>query len=419
MKSALFAQYLRCKTLERKEVTVDSFHTMRMLGRGAFGSVFACKKKDTGRLYAMKQLDKRRVQATDSVHALLAERDFLAQMDSRFVTSLKYCFADAETLFLIMDLMTGGDLKFHTNRDGTFAEPRIRFIAAQMLLGLEHIHANDIVFRDLKLENVLVDDRGHVKLSDLGLAVSVEYGPVKGYAGTPGYTAPEVVLSHEYERGVDFFSLGVVIYRALSGKKPFAKRRSSKQQRLRDVKGQSAELDQNVVAMMPRFVPRRCFNGVTRSLLRGLLMKNVEWRLGSDYGQTHGVDEVKAHPWFDCIDWALLEAGRVESPHAIGKKDINAERQQNIGRPSDDAKYAKVKINEEFERSLDGFAFRSPKVIQSELVEVLEKLQQQRRDSKRVVGADAEQLYAFPTPQEYKQSLQHECCVKCLECTTL
>ena len=142
-----------------------------------------------------------------------------------------------------------------------------------------------------------------------------------------------------------------------------------------------------------------------------LLQKNVECRLGTGQG---GVGEVKTHPWFDSIDWALLEAGRLESPHLIGKDDINAERQQNIGRPSDDAKYTDVKISEEFERSLDSFAFRSTKAIQSELVEVLEELQQQRRDSRRVVGVDAEQLYAFPTPQEYQSSLQHDCCVKCI-----
>ncbi|ETO03866.1 rhodopsin kinase, partial [Reticulomyxa filosa] len=117
-----------------------------------------------------------------------------------------------------MDLMAGGDLKYHLNMDKQFSEERSRFYAAEVLLGLEHIHSKGIIYRDLKLENVLLDSRGHCKISDLGLAVKMETGGVRGYAGTPGYTAPEVVLSLHYDTIADFFSFGVMIYRFLCGK---------------------------------------------------------------------------------------------------------------------------------------------------------------------------------------------------------
>lgn len=125
--------------------------------------------------------------------------------------------------------MLGGDLKYHLNVQEKFSEARTRFHAAQVLLGLEHIHSKGIVYRDLKLENVLVDENGHVKISDLGLAVLLgDSGKVRGYAGTPGYTAPEVVLGFNYNHIADFFSLGVMIYRCLCGKKPFLRKSRKK-----------------------------------------------------------------------------------------------------------------------------------------------------------------------------------------------
>eukprot|EP01084_Bolivina_argentea_P012159 22784_1 len=132
-RSHLYQMYLRCKSIEQSSITVRDFHQMRMLGRGAFGCVNACKKKDTGKLYAMKQINKKRVSATESAETIMSERNFLSDMDSVFVTTLKYAFMDDQTLYLILDLMIGGDLKFHLNNDKTFSEDRSRFYAAEVL----------------------------------------------------------------------------------------------------------------------------------------------------------------------------------------------------------------------------------------------------------------------------------------------
>lgn len=112
--------------------------------------------------------------------------------------------------------MPKGDLKQLLNRHGTFSEDVARFYSAEILLGLKHIHDRGIIYRDIKLENILLDEKGHVKISDLGL--SVKKDKIKGYAGTPGYTAPEVIKGELYSKTADFFSFGVIIYRFITGK---------------------------------------------------------------------------------------------------------------------------------------------------------------------------------------------------------
>jgi len=396
-KSKHFKMYLKCKQMENRTITVKDFHQMRVLGRGAFGVVNACKKKDTGTLYAMKQINKRRVQATDSTESIMAERNFLSYMDSDFVTGLKYSFQDDETLYLILDLMIGGDLKYHLNNEKTFNEERSKFYAAEVLLGLEHVHSKGIIYRDLKLENILVDDKGHVKISDLGLSVivmteenkeeilrnqkkpnpNVTIHGIRGYAGTPGYTAPEVVLSHYYKHIVDFFSLGVMIYRFLCGKKPFQskKRHRGQGHRQHDQRRATAELDRNVVEMEPDF-PHQYFSPESKSLLKGLLCKNHKRRLGYK-----GIHEIKNHPWFDSIDFGMLEAGYINSPYVPSLDEIHAEQQNAIGPPPQDEKFIRIKITQEFENSLKGFRFQSKKVIQEEIVDVLKKVTNERRAS--------------------------------------
>jgi len=379
-RSNLFQMYLRCKSIEKAEIGVKDFHQMRMLGRGAFGCVNACKKKDTGKLYAMKQINKKRVSATESAETIMSERNFLADMDSVFVTTLKYAFMDDATLYLILDLMIGGDLKFHLNNDKTFNEDRSRFYAAEVLLGLEHIHSKGIIYRDLKLENVLVDEKGHCKISDLGLAVRMSDEMVKGYAGTPGYTAPEVVLSHYYDHIVDFFSLGVMIYRFLCGKKPFQSKkrhhnRRHGENRQENQRRRTTELDRNVVEMEPDF-PSQYFVPQAKSILKGLLCKNPERRMGAN-----GIDEIKQHPWFDSIDFGLLEAGYLDPPFVPSLDEIHAEQQQHIGRPPKDEIYEREKLKPEFDESLKNFSYASKKVIQEEIVEVLKKVNAERGKS--------------------------------------
>jgi serine/threonine protein kinase len=227
------------------------------------------------------------------------------------------------------------------------------------------------------LENVLLDANGNVKLSDLGLAVMKKPEGVRGYAGTPGYTAPEVVLSHYYDHHIDYFSFGVMVYRFLCGRKPYESRRRRRkdQRRQTDRKQKTSELDRNVVEMEPEF-PNPYFTQVSRSLLKGLLCKNPDNRLGCN-----GIDEIKNHPWFDSIDFGLLEAGHAVAPFLPDIDEIYGESSHVSSKPPMDDKWAHVRVTDELNEALAGFPYVSAAAFQTEVVAVLESVMADRRAS--------------------------------------
>uniref|UniRef100_A0A674GJP4 G protein-coupled receptor kinase n=1 Tax=Taeniopygia guttata TaxID=59729 RepID=A0A674GJP4_TAEGU len=187
-----FGRFVQFKWLEGQAVSADAFAEFRVLGKGGFGEVCACQRRATGKMYANKRLNKKRLKKRKGYEAALVEKRILARVHSRFIVSLACAFQTKTDLCLVMTIMNGGDLRYHIynvdEENPGFAEPRAVFYTAQILLGLEHLHQHRIVYRDLKPENVLLDDAGHVRLSDMGLAVELKDGESKtrGYAGTPG-----------------------------------------------------------------------------------------------------------------------------------------------------------------------------------------------------------------------------------------
>jgi len=372
-KSCYYKKFIQLKTLEEESVTIETFELGKVLGRGAFGLVNMCVKRDTGKAYAIKCINKKRVKQNESVSTIMSERNFLAKMVSKFVICLKYAVMDDDQLYLVLDLREGGDLKFHLNKSVFFDEERSRFHAAEILLGLEHIHSHGIIYRDMKLENILLDKKGHCSLSDLGLAVKSE--KVKGYAGTPGYTAPEVVSQLPYDKRADFFSYGVMVYRFICGKKPFQVRGRSRKKHQRHKKnrvnrrGGQSELDQNVLQMTPEYPPK-FFSPRCKDFLQQLLHKDPDQRLGKG---DHGIDEIKSHPWFEEIDFGLLEARAIDPVFVPNLDEVNADCLRHIARTTQDDRYKTVKLTPEFNQKLSQFNFKSKKAIQEECVEVLQR----------------------------------------------
>lgn len=277
--------------VERSPVTDASFQMYRVLGKGGFGEVFACMKKDTGKMYAVKCQNKKRLKKKNSVSYAWKERDMLASVKSEFVISLKYSYETKDDLCMVIDLMKGGDLNFHIRSIGKFSVDEARFFAAQMVLGIGDLHASDIVYRDMKPENLLLDELGYLRISDLGLATVLPRNKQKkAKAGTPGYMAPEVVSGKGYGHCVDWWGLGMCLYEMIFGHSPFRKPREKvKIQELEDrIQNQEIEFSSNVPADV-------------QSLCRMLLEKEPNKRLGYK-----GYKKVCDHEFFKDVDWFRL-----------------------------------------------------------------------------------------------------------------
>ncbi|XP_040429820.1 G protein-coupled receptor kinase 6 isoform X2 [Cygnus olor] len=308
--SLYFNRFLQWKWLERQPVTKNTFRQYRVLGKGGFGEVCACQVRATGKMYACKKLEKKRIKKRKGEAMALNEKQILEKVNSRFVVSLAYAYETKDALCLVLTLMNGGDLKFHIYHMGEagFEEPRAAFYAAEICCGLEDLHQERIVYRDLKPENILLDDHGHIRISDLGLAVHVPEGQtIKGRVGTVGYMAPEVVKNERYTFSPDWWALGCLVYEMIEGQSPF-------QQRKKKIKRE--EVERLVKDVQEEYSEK--FSPCARSLCTMLLCKDPLERLGC---RGAGAREVKEHPLFKHLNFRRLEAGMLDPPF---KPDVSA-----------------------------------------------------------------------------------------------
>ncbi|KAG8008122.1 Rhodopsin kinase [Nibea albiflora] len=317
--SMYFLRFVQFKWLESQPVDEEWFIDFRVLGKGGFGEVFACQAKATGKMYANKKLEKKRLKKRKGYEGAIVEKRILAKVHSRFIVSLAYAFQTKTDLCLVMTIMNGGDLRFHMynvdEKNPGFDETRARFYTCQIICGLEHLHQHRIIYRDLKPENVLLDDAGHVRLSDLGLAVELPPGKDKtsGYAGTPGFMAPELLQKKQYDYTVDYFTLGVTLFEMIAAKGPF---------RVRGEKVEHEEVARRIINDPVAYTPN--FSKECKDICEGLMHKDPEKRLGF---KNNTCDELKNQPFFKEINWGRLEAGMlpppfVPNPRMVYAKDI-------------------------------------------------------------------------------------------------
>uniref|UniRef100_A0A3P8U871 G protein-coupled receptor kinase n=1 Tax=Amphiprion percula TaxID=161767 RepID=A0A3P8U871_AMPPE len=323
LESMYLKRFLQWKWLEMQPMGEDWFLDFRVLGKGGFGEVSACQTKATGKLYACKKLNKKRLKKRKGYEGAMVEKRILARVHSRFIVSLAYAFQSKTELCLVMTIMNGGDLRYHIynvdeNNPG-FDEPRACYYAAQIIQGMEHLHQKRIIYRDLKPENVLLDNQGNVRISDLGLAVELadDQLKIKGYAGTPGFMAPELLKGEEYDYSVDYFTLGVTLYEFLAAKGPF---------RTRGEKVENKVVKKRILND-PVTYPEE-FSENARSICEGLLHKEVDKRLGFKDGSC---DELRAHPFFSEINWRKLNAGILPPPFVPDSKTVYAKDIDDVG----------------------------------------------------------------------------------------
>jgi len=250
-------------------------------------------------MYALKALRKDNIIRRNQVEHTRTERSVLGYVRHPFIVGLNMAFQSKEKLYFVLDYCAGGELFFHLSKVGKFQESRARFYAAEIVLAIAYVHKLDIIYRDLKPENVLLDAKGHIRLTDFGLSkegISSSSSGANSFCGTPEYLAPEILNRQGHGRAVDWWSLGALLYEMLTGLPPFY---CKDREKLFD-KIKRGELD------YPRYLSPKA-----HLILRGLLRKDPQSRLGSGPSDA---EEIKQHAFFSEIDWVMLAKGELSPP---------------------------------------------------------------------------------------------------------
>ncbi|XP_025915485.1 serine/threonine-protein kinase N3 [Apteryx rowi] len=287
-------------SLRKRTVQLEDFHCIAMLGRGHFGKVLLAQYKATGKLYAIKALKKKDIINRDEIDSLNCEKrifEVVNSSDHPFLVNMFACFQTPHHACFVMEYTPGGDLMMRIHED-IFPEHMARFYTACVVLGLQFLHGKKIIYRDLKLDNLLLDVEGFVKIADFGLCKEgMGFGDhTNTFCGTPEFLAPEVLTDVSYTRAVDWWGLGVLIYEMLVGESPFPG----------DDEEEVFDSIVNDEVRYPRFLSSEAL-----SIISKLLRKSPERRLGAG---ERDAEEIKIQAFFKEIDWDALLARKLKPP---------------------------------------------------------------------------------------------------------
>lgn len=273
-----------------------------MIGKGSFGKVLLVRKKDTDKVYAMKVLNKKTIIERNEVEHTKSEKNILMKLSHPFLVGLHYSFQTPEKLYFIMDYVNGGELFYHLQKDRKFSEERVRFYAAEISTGLEYLHNNGVIYRDLKPENLLLTNEGHIIMTDFGLSkegLNSSDDRTATFCGTPEYLAPEILEGKGYGKAVDWWSFGTLVFEMLTGLPPFY---------CEDVQQMYSKI-MTAELIIPDSVSANAADLVTK-----LLERDPEKRLQNP-------EIIKTHPFFSSIDWVRLINKEIPPPFVPDVKD--------------------------------------------------------------------------------------------------
>ncbi|CAH3111575.1 unnamed protein product [Porites lobata] len=283
----------------QKKFGLSDFNFIKVLGKGSFGKVLLAERKGADDIFAVKILKKETVLQDDDVECTMIERRVLTVSAGHpYLTALYCSFQTEDRLFLVMEYVNGGDLMFQIQKARKFDEKRSRFYAAEVVLALRYLHQHGVIYRDLKLDNVLLDKDGHIKLADFGMCKEgmTPGGYTNTFCGTPDYIAPEILQEKPYGFSVDWWALGVLMYEMMAGQPPFEA----------DNEDDLFESIKHDDVLYPVWLTKEAV-----SILKGFMTKNCQKRLGCT---ASGEQSILDHPFFREIDWERLEARQVTPP---------------------------------------------------------------------------------------------------------
>jgi len=290
---------------------LEDLQLLSILGSGAFGKVYLAEHLKTNQIFAVKAIEKESIIRGDDIDVTMAERRILSLgTESNFLTSLHSSFQTPESLFFVMEYVSGGDLMFHIMEKGKFSPEQTKLYAAEIALALMFLHDHKIIYRDLKLDNVMIDKEGHIKLTDFGMCKEnmKPEDMTNTFCGTPDYIAPEILLTQTgklYGMSVDWWSFGILVYEMLSGISPF---------------GSDSEDEGNVYHQILHSKLRfpNDIKGSTRKFIEELLVRDPTKRLGC---HPKSETEIKKHDYFKNINWKDVEERKVKPQFIPETKD--------------------------------------------------------------------------------------------------
>jgi serine/threonine protein kinase len=302
----------------QQKISIYDFRIIKTLGKGSFGKVLLVSSIHSKKYYAMKVLKKDFLKKQNQVAHTKTEREILEKITHPFVVKLHYAFQSSDKLYLVCDYMPGGEIFYHLRKEGCFSEERTRFYVCEMVLALEHLHRSGVIYRDLKPENILLDKEGHIKLTDFGLSKILKSinippsctspsGRAYTICGTPEYLAPEILVGKGYNRTVDWWSLGAVMYEMLVGHSPF--------------KDNKYKLD--LSTYLKPIQPHRNISPVTFNFIKLLLQPDPGQRLGAS---DKDADDIKNHDYFKDVNWTLFLERKVRPkfrPYLKHEEDLS------------------------------------------------------------------------------------------------
>ena len=298
--------------------TIDDFVLLKTLGKGTFGKVMLCKHSVARRIYAIKVVPKAKLSTKKMIDQLVAELNIMMRVDHPFCISIQFAFQTETDLFYVLDFAAGGMLLYHLRQETRFSEPKARFYFGEIVLAIEYLHSLGVIFRDLKPENCLLSEKGHLKLADFGSAKKLgTHQKTQTLAGTPQYIAPEILKGDPYSFAADWWSCGIFLHEMMVGKPPFSS-------------SDRVELYKSVLRSsfrVPSYVSPRA-----KDLLYKLIEKDPDMRLGGSDGGAQSAADIKVHLFFSLSPMEEGEEAKLVAEEEERQRHLDALEESRITR---------------------------------------------------------------------------------------